>query len=63
MAPIHIKPPLLIAAGTIWPPVCATIVVMRFIARRGQRAQLGIDDWLVLPALVSNPLQFLVIQL
>ena len=54
MAPIHITPPLLIAAGAIWPPVCATVVALRFIARRVQSVQLGIDDWLVLPALVSN---------
>ena len=54
MAPIHITPPLLIAAGAIWPPVCATVVALRFIARRVQNVQLGIDDWLVLPALVSN---------
>lgn len=63
MAAIHIKPPLVIAAGAIWPPVCTTIVLLRFIARRAQKAQLGIDDWLVLPALVSDPLRFLGIQL
>ena len=59
MAPIHITPPLLIAAGAIWPPVCATVVALRFLARRVQSVQIGIDDWLILPALVSNTFHIL----
>ena len=53
MADIHIHAPLCIAAGAIFPPVCATLVALRFYARRAQGVGFGYDDWLVLPALVS----------
>lgn len=43
----------MIATGAIWPPVCAAVVGLRFMTRRAQRLKLGIDDWLVLPALVQ----------
>ena len=54
MASIHISPPVMIAAGVIWPPVCAAVVALRFTTRKAQRLNLGVDDWLVLPALVQN---------
>ena len=53
MASIHLTPPLVIAAGAVWPPLCAGLVALRFVARTVTRAPLRIDDWLVLPALVS----------
>ena len=43
----------MIAAGVIWPPVCAAAVALRFTTRKAQRLNLGVDDWLVLPALVQ----------
>lgn len=53
MASIELTTGLVIAAGAVWPPVCAGLVTLRFVARKVQRAPLQIDDWLVLPALVS----------
>ncbi|KAL8962056.1 MAG: hypothetical protein Q9193_001488 [Seirophora villosa] len=51
MASIELNTGLVIAAGAVWPPVCAGLVTLRFVARKVQRAPLQIDDWLVLPAL------------
>lgn len=59
MASIRLTPPLVIAAGAIWPPVCVAVVTLRFVARRMQNAPLKADDWLVLPALVSRSLGYL----
>ena len=54
MASLRVTPPLLYTAAAILPPVCTALVVARFATRIAQRARLGWDDWLVLPALVSN---------
>ena len=52
IATVHIHPPLLYAAGIVWPPICIAVVGARFAIRRAQRAAFGIDDWLIVPALV-----------
>jgi len=52
MATIHIYAPLCIAAGAIFPPVCATLVALRFHSRKMQKAPLGWDDWLTIPPLL-----------
>ena len=54
MASEQLTAPLVITAGAIWPPVCATVVALRFYTRRVQTAQLGSDDWLTIPALVCH---------
>ena len=54
MASERLTAPLVITAGAIWPPVCATVVALRFYTRRAQTAQLGPDDWLTIPALVRH---------
>ena len=51
---VHISPSVMILAGAIWPPVCAVVASLRFMTRRAQRTPLGMDDWLVLPALVHQ---------
>ena len=43
MADIHVTTPLCIAAGAIFPPVCAIVVGLRFYGRRRQKADLGAD--------------------
>lgn len=40
------------AAGVVFPIVCATVTGLRFYVRSIQKFQAGIDDWLVLFALV-----------
>lgn len=52
MAGERLTAPLVITAAAIWPPVCATIVALRFYNRKTQAAELGPDDWLTVPALV-----------
>ena len=42
------------AAGIVFPAVCAIVVGTRFSAKRYLGSNLLIDDWLTLPALVSN---------
>ena len=62
MASISLTPLLVIAAGALWPPVCTIVVAMRFLARRTQGVQLDVDDWLVLPALVSIAVRSAAVQ-
>ncbi|KAF2237741.1 hypothetical protein EV356DRAFT_529673 [Viridothelium virens] len=52
MADIRVNPPLIIAAGAVWPVVCAGVVSLRFLTRKMQGAKLNVDDWLTLPALL-----------
>lgn len=47
------SPSNVIAAGAVWPPLCAFIVALRFYTRRVQGARLLLDDWLTIPALVG----------
>ena len=54
MASERLTAPLVITAGAIWPPVCATVVALRFYTRKTQTARLGFDDWLTIPALVRH---------
>ena len=54
MASIHVRAPLVLAAGAVLPPVCTGLVALRFYARRIQNANYGIDDWLTLPVLVRR---------
>ena len=41
-----------IAAGVVWPLLCAIVVALRFYTRRIQGAKLLKDDWLIVPKLV-----------
>lgn len=52
MADIQIHAPLCLAAGAVFPPVCAGLVALRFYARRQQGNRYELDDWLTIPALV-----------
>ena len=54
MASERLTAPLVITAGAIWPPVCVTVVALRFYTRKTQTAKLGYDDWLTIPALVCH---------
>ena len=47
-------PTHVLAAGAIFIAVCTIIVTLRFYTRALQKAEIGIDDWLVLPALVCE---------
>jgi hypothetical protein len=58
MASLHVHPPLLYTAGVIWPPVCIAVVAARIATRNAQRMKLGLDDWLMVPALVLDDLLF-----
>ena len=48
-----ITPKSLIAVASILPTLAAVAVVLRFHVRRARTAFIGIDDWLILFALVS----------
>lgn len=54
MASERLTAPLVITAGAIWPPVCVTVLALRFYTRKTQTAKLGFDDWLTIPALVHH---------
>ena len=54
MASLRVTPPLLYTAATILPALCTALAVARFVIRGTQRAKVGWDDWLVLPALVGE---------
>ena len=47
------NPNYMLAAGATFIALCIIIVALRFFTRSLQKARIGIDDWLVLPALVS----------
>lgn len=53
-------PAAVIALGAILPAIDVVVVALRFYARRKQKLQLMVDDWLVVPALVScvSPIEF-----
>ena len=44
-----------IAVGSALPAVCLIVVALRFWTRRLQKVQIGMDDWLAVAGLVSNP--------
>ena len=46
------SPSNVMAAGIVWPPLCAVVVALRFYTRRVQGARILLDDWLTIPALV-----------
>ena len=48
------------AAGVIFPIVCTLCAGLRLYARSKQKAPLGLDDWLILGALVRKLLPILV---
>jgi len=49
------NPSYVLAAGAIFLTLCPIVVGLRFYTRAIQKAKIGIDDWLILPALVSIP--------
>ena len=49
-------PAYVLAAGATFLAVCIIIVVLRFFTRTLQKVTIGIDDWLVIPALVCASL-------
>ena len=52
MSSIIVTPPIVIAAGAIFPPLCASLVALRFYSRKVANLSYGLDDWLTIPALV-----------
>ena len=48
-----VSPAEVIAAGVVLPVLGIIVVALRFHARRIQKAHVGIDDWLTVPASVS----------
>ena len=42
-----------LAVGAVFIPVSVLVVGLRFAAKRCQRSNLHIDDWLMIPSLVS----------
>ena len=48
------SPRSIIASSATLSSLCIVAVSMRFWARSLQRAKLSVDDWLMLPALVSH---------
>ena len=47
-------PSYFLACGTGFLVVCTLVVAARFYTRIGQKARIGADDWLTLPALVRD---------
>ena len=60
MAELQIHANLAIAAGITFIPVCSVSVVLRVYARRTKGVRLGADDWLIITALVSDLLNFMI---
>jgi hypothetical protein len=52
VANVHIGPGWLWTAATIFPAVCILIVSARLATRHAQRISFGLEDWLVVPALI-----------
>jgi ABC-type proline/glycine betaine transport system substrate-binding protein len=44
--------PAILATGSVFTALSVLAVILRFVARRIKRAQLGWDDWTILAALV-----------
>ena len=44
------------AAGIVFPAMCTIFAALRLYTRSKQRAQIGLDDLLILGALVREPL-------
>ena len=42
------------AAGIVFPAICTTFAALRLYTRSQQKAQIGLDDWLILAALVRQ---------
>lgn len=54
----YVSPGEMIAASTVLPALSIIFVALRFYVRKLQRAQIGIDDWLIVPGLVQYHLMF-----
>ncbi len=52
----YATPSAVILIGVLFPVLGSVAVSLRFYTRHSQKAEIGIDDWLILPALVKNPL-------
>ena len=50
----YIAPRVVAAAGATFPVVCFVLVSLRLYARRVQDLKWGLDDWLVMPAVVCT---------
>lgn len=48
------KPSYVLGAGIVIPVLCMGFTALRFRVRHKQKANVGTDDWLVLPALVKT---------
>lgn len=48
----NLKPGVVAAAGATFPAVCLLLTVFRLYVRHARELKWGIDDWLVIPALV-----------
>ena len=49
----YVSPGEMISACTVLPALAIIFVGLRFYVRTSQRAQIGIDDWLIVPGLVK----------
>lgn len=49
----YVSPGQIITVSTVLPGLSIIFVALRFYVRKTQRAQIGIDDWLILPGLVD----------
>lgn len=56
MANIPISYGVLLTSSTLFIPACTLVVGLRFYTRHVQKLPFGIDDWLMLPALVRYQL-------
>lgn len=54
MATIPISPGLLVTSGTLFINACTAVMDARFYAKRIQQQPNRIDDWLMIPALMSR---------
>jgi hypothetical protein len=48
----YASPGQIMAAGIIFPILGIAAVVLRFYVRASRKQQIGMDDWLIIPALV-----------
>ena len=52
-------PGQVIAAAVVLPTLGIVAVLLRFRVRHVQKTGIGLDDWLILPAMVSDPFEML----
>lgn len=51
----YARPNNIIAVGVILPVLCIIAFMLRIYARSTRKQILGVDDWLLIPAVVEQP--------